>query len=52
MGIKEYDILPENDVFENGLECYVCGTQEDIVLDEGDPICTDCLFERDCEKHM
>lgn len=41
MGIKEYT------VFE-GLTCEECGTTEDVIFDEdGNEICTDCLFERE-----
>lgn len=41
--IEEYDIT-------NG-ECYLCRTVEDVVMDEdGDFICTDCLFEKTCEE--
>lgn len=43
MGIKEFDIMP-------GLKCSVCGTEEDVTIDEnGEEICTDCLFEQECE---
>jgi hypothetical protein len=45
MTIKEYTIDNSGE-----FECVVCGTIEDIVYDEdGDPICTDCLFERECD---
>lgn len=31
-------------------QCYKCRTDEDVVMDEdGDLICTDCLFEKTCE---
>ena len=40
--IKEYTIVPG--------KCCECGTKEDVVIDEdGDFICTDCLFELQCE---
>lgn len=33
------------------LECIDCKTNEDLIIDEdGDTICTDCLFERRCEE--
>lgn len=42
--IYEYDI-------EHDATCSVCRTEEDVVMDEdGDMICTDCLFERTCEQ--
>lgn len=42
--IKEYPYV-------EGEDCYMCGVSEDIVLDEdGDTICTDCLFQKECEK--
>lgn len=42
--INEYLIL-------NDAECSKCRTHEDVVMDEdGDLICTDCLFERSCEE--
>lgn len=35
----------------NDAECSKCRTHEDVVMDEdGDLICTDCLFERSCEE--
>lgn len=44
MAIKEYTV---DNSGEN--ECVECGSTEDIVYDEdGDPICTDCLFEKEC----
>lgn len=44
MSIKEYTIIT------NG-KCHICGDTEDVVIDEeGDEICTTCLFERDCEE--
>lgn len=37
--------------YVEGEDCYMCGADEDIVLDEdGDTICTDCLFEKECES--
>lgn len=31
-------------------QCYKCRTDEDVVMDEdGDLICSDCLFEKTCE---
>lgn len=42
--IYDYDI-------EHGATCTVCRTEDDVVMDEdGDMICTDCLFERTCEE--
>lgn len=33
-----------------GGKCCECGTDEDVIIDEdGDFICTDCLFELQCE---
>jgi ribosome-binding protein aMBF1 (putative translation factor) len=44
--IKNYDLLPDGTD-----KCEICGTQEDITLDEdGMAICTDCLFERETQK--
>ena len=44
--IKEYQVQP-NDLHT----CFVCKGTEDIVLDDdGDTICTDCLFERESER--
>lgn len=32
-------------------QCYKCRTDEDVVMDEdGDFICTDCLFEKTCDE--
>jgi hypothetical protein len=46
MTIKEYTIDNSGE-----FECMECKTTEDIVFDEdGDPICIDCLFEKECEK--
>ena len=43
--IKEYTIDNSGE-----FECIECKTKEDIVMDEdGDYICTDCLFERECD---
>ena len=43
MGIKEYTVDKSGQ-----FECQECGTNEDIVFDEdGEPICTDCLFEKE-----
>lgn len=45
MPIKEYDIIEDE---RN--QCPVCGEKANIVIDEeGEYICTDCLFERECE---
>jgi len=42
--ISEYLILDD-------AECGKCQTHDDVVMDEdGDLICTDCLFERSCEE--
>jgi hypothetical protein len=42
--IEEYSILDIG-------ECHICHTHEDITVDEdGDEICTDCLFEKKCEE--
>lgn len=31
--------------------CYKCHTEEDLIMNEnGDIICTDCLFEQTCEE--
>ena len=44
--IREYTILPGSE----DAKCCECGTREDIVIDDdGDFICTDCLFELQCE---
>jgi hypothetical protein len=46
MGIKEYAILKNLDA-----ECSQCEATEYLVIDkDGDIICTDCLFERQCEE--
>lgn len=43
MTIKEYTIIP------NG-KCCFCGDTESVVIDEeGDEVCTDCIFERECD---
>ena len=43
MGIEEYTVFSGRDDYE---KCRSCGTQEDLTMDEdGDYICTDCLFE-------
>jgi len=43
---KQYDLYPNGQV-----ECSKCGTHEDVTTDEdGIDICTDCLFEKECEK--
>lgn len=35
----------------NDAVCSTCRTDEDVVMDEdGDTICTDCLFEKSCEE--
>lgn len=50
MTIKEYDILANLDEF---YRCSKCGTTENVALDDdGDEICTDCLFERECEREL
>ena len=42
MPTHDYDVIPG--------QCHVCRTEEDVVMDEdGDMICTDCLFEKTCE---
>lgn len=42
--IKEYGLI------DNG-KCYKCGSTEDVTVNEdGDEICTDCLFEEESEK--
>jgi hypothetical protein len=44
--IKEYPII-------KGLRCSVCGTKDDTTYDEdGNEICTDCLFERETEVEL
>ncbi len=44
MSIKEYTVDNSGE-----FECQECHTTEDIVFDEdGEPICTDCLFEKEC----
>ena len=31
-------------------QCHICRTHDDVTMDEdGDFICTDCLFEKTCE---
>lgn len=45
-GTKEYDLYPDGEV-----GCSACGTHTDVTTDEsGEDICTDCLFERECEN--
>lgn len=34
----------------DGEACEKCGATEDVVCDEGDWACTDCLFEQSCEQ--
>ena len=47
MAIKEYDYVNDPNA-----KCSQCGTHEDIVIDEnGDFICTDCLFESHCKQY-
>lgn len=42
--IKEYDILPDG-------KCESCGTTDDVVMTEWDEeLCTDCLFEQESEE--
>lgn len=42
--ISEYLILDD-------AECGKCRTRDDVVMNEdGDLICTDCLFEQSCEE--
>ena len=46
MTTKEYDYITDSD-----LDCYKCHSTEDIVIDEdGDAICTICLSDPECEK--
>lgn len=42
--IQEYDIFL-------GATCESCKSDEDVVMSEdGEMICTDCLFEKTCEE--
>ena len=35
------------------MKCEYCETTEDVVWnDDGEQICTDCLFEFECERQM
>ena len=46
MSIREYEIIRDS-----GGECCECGAKEYLVIDEdGDLVCTDCLFEKKCGK--
>lgn len=46
MSIQEYGYIDDPDA-----ECHVCRGTEDLVYDEdGDVICTDCLFEEKTEE--
>ena len=46
MTIKEYTVDDSGN-----FKCVECGTDEDIVFEEdGNPICTDCLFEKQCDE--
>ena len=46
MAIKEYYYEKNSE-----LKCHVCGDTENVVYDEdGNEICTDCLFEKECEE--
>lgn len=43
--------MVEDYYFVENVECSSCGTNEDVVFDEdGDLICTDCLFEKTTEE--
>lgn len=44
MATYEYEVY-------HGEICGVCRTDNDVVMDEdGELICTDCLFERTCDE--
>ena len=43
MSIEEYDIVKVS-----GAKCCECGDDKDLVMEEDDYICTDCLFEKRC----
>ena len=53
MGFKKKPYI--NDEIDNlyrmdEVECSVCGTKDDLTVSEdGDDICTDCLFENNIE---
>lgn len=47
MTTKEYDI--DDTLFP---KCCKCETTKDIVFENGETICIDCLFERPCEEDL
>jgi hypothetical protein len=48
MSIEEYSIINDPEA-----ECHVCGDNENLVYDEdGDVICTDCLFKQKTEETL
>ncbi len=45
MSVIEYDFVPDGNFY-----CCECGDDTDVVIDEGRYICTECLFEEQCEE--